>query len=380
MTAPGPKLRGVTWNRPRGLDPLVACASLWRARTGVEISWEQRPSRDGAADPVAELARRYDLVIVAHAQVGEILDAGCMLPLNRPERIRELVRLAAQSAGESFTSYRLFGDQWALPLEAATHAQAWRPDRLARPPRLWDEVVELARHGRVLLPMRPPHALLVFFTLAANLGQPCAATGAAELNDPEFGASVLERMRALMAHVDPDCYAMDATDVFERLTRPDAAQHCAPLIEASVSYARDGAGASRLAFGDIAVAGRQGPVGATLGGAGIAVSAFSAAADKAVDFAFWLASGVVQRGPYADAGGQPANAVAWQDAAVNAACHNFYRDTWTTLDGAWVRPRHAGYLAFQHAAAERINAGLIAADSGAAVMADLNAMFAASFV
>jgi hypothetical protein len=36
-------------------------------------------------------------------------------------------------------------------------------------------------------------------------------------------------------------------------------------------------------------------------------------------------------------------------------------------------------MPFQHAAAERINAGLLGGESGAAVVADLNRMFAESF-
>ena len=72
--------------------------------------------------------------------------------------------------------------------------------------------------------------------------------------------------------------------------------------------------AHRLAFADIPVIGSSGPVGSALGGTGIAVSAFSKAKDAAIDFAYWVASGDVQRGPYAAAGGQPGHAAAWEDA------------------------------------------------------------------
>ena len=90
------------------------------------------------------------------------------------------------------------------------------------------------------------------------------------------------------------------------------------------------------------------------------------AKDAAIDFAYWVASGDVQRGPYAAAGGQPGHAAAWEDQAVNAATGNFYRDTRATLEGAWVRPRHDGYMAFQQAASDRINEGLVGQHDGAA--------------
>ena len=372
-------LRGMTWSHPRGYDPLVACSALWRAKTGVDVVWEQRSLQDFESYPVEDLARRYDLIVIDHPHVGQIVREACLLPLNRPERVAELVRLANQSVGESFSSYRWRGDQWALPIDAATQVQAWRPDRLAAPVATWDDLMDLARVRRVLLPLRPPHSLMTFYTLAANLGVPCGTAGPAELIAPEFGAAVFERLRALAAHLDPACFAMDPIAAFERMALADAAEHCAPYLYGYVSYARPGFRPATLAFTDIPVAGEQGPVGSALGGTGIAVSAFSPAAEDALAFAFWIASADVQRGPYADAGGQPGNAVAWADAHVNAATGNFYRATRATLEGAWVRPRHDGYMPFQHAASERLNAGLQAAHPAARVIADLNAMFSSSF-
>ncbi len=372
-------LRGMTWSHPRGYDPLVACSSLWHARCGVTIEWEQRSLQDFESYPVEDLARRYDLIVIDHPHIGQVVRENCLLALNRPDRIRDIVKLASQSAGESFASYRMLGDQWALPIDAATQVQAWRPDRLAKPPRNWDGVMGLAKQRQVLLPMRPPHSLMVLYTLTANLGQPCASTGEDELNNAEFGGMVLDRLAGLMGHLDPACYSMDPIAVFERMSQTESQEVCAPLIYGYVSYARDGFRPARLAFGDMPAAGKQGPVGSALGGTGIAVSAYTAAPEAAFDFAFWIANGEVQRGPYATAGGQPGNAVAWQDAAVNAAAHGFYRDTWNTLDGAWVRPRHDGYMPFQQAAAERLNAGLRGGERGEAIMHDLNRLFAASF-
>ena len=121
--------------------------------------------------------------------------------------------------------------------------------------------------------------------------------------------------------------------------------------------------------------GSNGPVGSALGGTGIAVSAFSKAKDAAIDFAYWVASGDVQRGPYAAAGGQPGHAAAWEDQSVNAATGNFYSDTRATLEGAWVRPRHDGYMAFQQKASDRIIVNLTSGHPPSQVVADLNHLF-----
>ncbi|TIY00154.1 MAG: carbohydrate ABC transporter substrate-binding protein, partial [Mesorhizobium sp.] len=105
----------------------------------------------------------------------------------------------------------------------------------------------------------------------------------------------------------------------------------------------------------------------------------SKAKPAAIDFADWIASGEVQRGPYASAGGQPGHAAAWDDAAVNAAAGNFYMDTRATLEDAWVRPRHDGYMTFQQAASDRINLGLTEKHDAGRVVADLNRLFLESF-
>ena len=91
------------------------------------------------------------------------------------------------------------------------------------------------------------------------------------------------------------------------------------------------------------------------------------------------ASGAVQRGPYASGGGQPGHAAAWDDDAVNAATSDFYRATRKTLESAWVRPRHDGYMAFQQAASDRINDGLTGKEAARKVVDDLNRLFAESF-
>ena len=227
--------------------------------------------------------------------------------------------------------------------------------------------------------MRPPHALMVFFTIAANLGQPCAATEE-RLVDPEHGREVYERIRAIMAHVDLSAYDRDPIAELKRLAQPGAAVACVPYTYGYVSYALAGFRPARLAFADIPDAGGLGPTGSTLGGAGLAISARSTAPEAAMDFALWVAGPEAQRGPYAAAGRQPGNAAAWQDAAVNETAGDFYRATRATMEGAWVRPRRDGYIAFRDRGAARIIDGLRGGEAAAAsVIRDLNRMYAATF-
>jgi multiple sugar transport system substrate-binding protein len=83
----------------------------------------------------------------------------------------------------------------------------------------------------------------------------------------------------------------------------------------------------------------------------------------------------VQRGLYAASGGQPAHADAWGSDTVNAPARDFYRATRATIDRAWVRPRHDGYMAFQCAASERLNEGLRQGEAPQRIVASLNALY-----
>lgn len=365
-------LRGMTWDHPRGYEPLRACSAIWKQRTGVEVVWDRRSLQDFESFPVDELARRYDLIVIDHPHVGQITRENCLLPLNDEARLAPIAR---GTVGASYNSYRWQGRQWALPIDAATQVQAWRPDRLPAPVRDWDAMLELARVGRVALPLRNPHSLMCLFTLCAHLGAPGAVEGP-DLFDAAVGAEAYERIRELSSYVHGNCNSMDPIAVFEQMAQADSNIDCVPLIYGYVNYTFQGFRTARIAFADIPVVAGRAPVGSVLGGTGIAISARTAHASQALEFALWVAGGEAQSGPYVQAGGQAGHADAWADDRVDAATgHHFYRATRATLEGAWVRPRHDGYMPFQHAASERLNAALRAGEPAATLMTDLNRMF-----
>lgn len=370
------KLKGMTWSHPRGYDPMVAGAEQWLADKGVEIVWEKRSLQDFETFPVEELARNFDMIVIDHPHVGQITKEGCLLPLDVPGREAELKALAEGSVGQSFPSYNWQSRQWAFPLDAATQVQAWRPDLMDNPATSWGEVLRLARAGKVLLPLRSPHSLMCFYTLVANAGTPCTVEG--ELISVEDGVKAFEQLREIALLVKPECFGMDPIAVFEEMVLPDSSIACSPLIYGYVNYAMSGFRDRLIRFADIP-AGAAGVAGSALGGTGIAVSAFSKHPEAAIDFAYWIASGDVQKGLYAASNGQPGHADAWEDDIVNSSTSDFYCETRATLEGAWVRPRHDGYMTFQEAASERINKGLLDNEKAEDVVADLNRLFRESF-
>jgi multiple sugar transport system substrate-binding protein len=339
-------LRGMTWSDPRGYDPVVAAAAAFAAlEPGVSIDWDKRSLQGFESTPVDELAATYDLMVIDHPHVGAVVDEGCLLPLGRHAGPHDLARLQGETVGKSFASYTLAGEQWALPIDAATQVQAIRPDLQPRPETTWEGVMRAARDGAVLWPLRPPHVLMSFFTLSGNMGEPCAVTPG-PLVPRATGRKVLAAMQALADLVDPACRGWDPIATLDALA--DSRSHrLVPLAYLYAPYARLGYRANRIAFHDIPAIGESGPIGSALGGTGIAVSARTAHPELCTRFAIWLASAEVQRGLYSANNGQPGNARAWSDETVNAVVGGAYDQTRMTHEAAWLRPRHSGYMAFQ---------------------------------
>lgn len=365
-------LRGMTWNHPRGIDPLVAHARQYEKQQGVRIEWDARSLEEFEAFPLDQIAARYDLMVIDHPHVGMAAASGCLQPLDTVSREAELSALQGQTVGGSHETYHYAGHQWALAIDAATQVAARRAGALSVWPESFEEVLEVAKAGRVLCPLAPVHALMSFFTLSANSGHPCRVEGNT-LIDVDAGVATLSRLRQLAEIVPGECFVMNPINVFEAMIEQEQWAY-SPLIYGYVSYARDGFRRTRIEFGDIAgtVSGKVD--GSTLGGTGIAVSRLTPHRVQAVAVAFDLASPAVQKGIYAGSGGQPAHQAAWTDDAVNRSAHGFYRNTIKTLDAAYIRPRFDGYIAFQARAGEVVQQALRGGDHRQAVV-QLNALF-----
>lgn len=363
-------MKGMTWDHPRGYDPLAAASRAWAKLHGETIEWDRRSLQDFETYPVEELARHYDMIVIDHPHVGQIADAGCLVALDEACDAEALAEIAAGSVGGSYESYHWNGHQWALPIDAASQVQGWVPRRIAAPARDWDAVVALAKEGRLTIPLRPPHSLMSLFSLCGMNGVTLPVDGDALF--PAAAGTAYERLAELAAIVDPAAYGQDPIAVFEAMAEPASRLAVVPLIYGYVSYALEGFRSVRIAFADVPA---TDPRGTALGGTGIAVSAFGKAPERAAAFAQWIASGEVQRGLYATAGGQPGHADAWSDAKVNAPVDGFYANTRATLDRAWLRPRHDGYMTFQHAASLRLNEALQDGEPAGRALAALNAMF-----
>lgn len=321
------------------------------------LEWKHRPLQDFESQPLRELAEAFDLIVIDHPHLGEAVSEGLLVDLGLADTDGSIELLRKQSVGASHQSYCLNGSQWALAIDAATPVASHRPDRLDLLPANWNEVLELARTGEVILPLRPPHVLMAMFWIANNRGFSVAESPDLFMQ-PEELSIVLAQLRDLAVLVDRSCFEMDPIAVYDRMSGSDDAPAYCPAAYGYVSYARQLFRPFRLRFSDVPEVGTRGTSGTVLGGTGIAVSALSDHGKLAAQYAFWVAGAECQSSAYFDSGGQPGNAIAWENDACNAATDGFFRDTRRTLETSWLRPRYDGYLGFQHTVSLACNAYL----------------------
>ncbi|MFB7251293.1 extracellular solute-binding protein [Microbacterium sp. NPDC056234] len=362
------RLRGITWDHERGRDSIVAASRAYAdAGHDVDVEWEARSLQAFADQDLESLTRSYDLLVIDHPHIPQAAHAGLLAPLPDGEGPDAFV-------GRSDASYRWQGAQYALAIDAAAQVAAYRPDLLAEPPRTWPDVLDLARDGRVLWPAKPIDAFASVFTLSSALQDADAGRGGFAAPDAFTQAwELLGRLRDL---VPAECLHENPIQTADRLAASNRWAY-APLLYGYSNYARAGFREHRLRWTDIPQIDGQ-PRGSMLGGAGLAVSARTAHRDEAIAFASWVATGEVQRGVYARAGGQPGHVSAWTDAALDELTGGFFAGTRRTLELASLRPQHPDYMAVQDAACERVHRGLLTREPAPDVLADLDLLFESS--
>ncbi len=372
------QLSGITWDHSRGYLPLVATAQRWsEIHPGVEIVWHKRSLKAFGDQPLEELAPHFDLLVVDHPFVGYAASHPVLLPLDDALPADFLEDQAAHSVGASYATYldgvpmRL----WALPIDAATPVSAWRPDLLDEPPASWDDLLALARRGRVVLPAVPIDSLMHWYMLCIGLGEEPFVAGDRVVKT-DTGVAALERLRELVVLCDPQCLERNPIATLEALAAGNQPAYC-PFAYGYSNYARPGYAENVLRFGGLVRLDGV-PLRSVLGGTGLALSHSCRDREAALAYVQYVASAACQRGLYFQAGGQPGHRGAWEDEAVNAACGSFFRDTLPTLDAAYVRPRYDGYMQFQDQAGQVVHGYLRNGGDARAAMAELNMLYTAS--
>lgn len=374
-------LRGMTWDHRRAIDPLVQTLPAFRsAHPGIDVHWTSRPLHGFEFTPVEELARTFDLIILDHPFVGNIAATGCLRPLD------DLAAgLEDRFVGPSLQSYVHSGRLWALPVDAACQVAVSRPDLMQRldeaVPTDWAGMLRLGEKARrqgmfLAIPLRGVHSLMSLFTLCANLGRPFGGDGpTAPPLDLATCTKVFGLLRDVLALAPTDCLDWNSIALHDQMATRDDLVFC-PAVYGFVTYA-EADRAKPLRFHDLP--GPNGPQGSTVGGTGLGISVHCRSPEAALTYARFLARPDTQQA-FAAHHGQPAHVTAWDDKGIDRQFGGSFRGTRQTIDAAWVRPRHNGYLPFQADAGPLIEAHLRGHTSEVATYDALCRTFGASFV
>src|ERR1700712_3283076 len=206
-------LTGITWGHSRGITPLLAVSQRYaELHPGVEIKWQKRTLQQFADYPVEELTKKYDLLIIDHPWVGRASATNCVLPLNEYLPQEYLQDQLEHSVGNSHLSYQYNNNQWALAIDAATPAASYRKDLLEKNkiaiPHKWEELIALAKTGKVAVPAIPIDILMNFYSFClAHNGK--LFEHREEITDKQTGIEAIETMKQLYGLLNKEMFAFN---------------------------------------------------------------------------------------------------------------------------------------------------------------------------
>lgn len=342
-------LRGMTWNHTRGVLPMVAAAQRFEElNPHVRITWEKRSLQEFADAPLDQLSAQYDLLVIDHPWAGFAAGTGVLVAMEDVLSAEFLEDQAENSVGPSHASYRYHDKQWALAIDAATPVASWRPDILAerglKVPDSWEQLLDLAKQGLVIMPGIPQDTLMNFYMLCRLPGVGLFASEE-EVVQEEHGVRALEMLRELAQLQPVEIFGWNPIKIYETMTRTDDFAYC-PFAYGYSNYSRRGYARKLLYFGDV-VALDGHPLETTLGGTGLAISSQTKHLDVAAEYVTYAAVRSNQIEQFTENGGQPGHRAAWLDDENNRRTCDYFKSTLPCLDRAYLRPRYAGSLAFQ---------------------------------
>jgi len=375
-------LNGITWGHSRGITPLLAVSQRYtELHPSVEIHWKKRTLQEFADFPIEKLTKGYDLLIIDHPWIGCAAATDCVLPLNEYLPKEYLDDQLKNSVGYSHLSYNYNNSQWALAIDAATPAASYRKDLLeknnAALPQTWQELISLAKLGKAAVAGIPIDMLMNFYMA-------CIAQGTTpfeneeEITDEATGLKAIEMLRELYSAVDKKMFLCNPIAVAELMTTTDNYWYC-PFAYCYSNYSRVGYGANLLAYTDV-VSFNGKKLQTTIGGTGLAVSAFSKHKEIAVDFAGMVVSEECQRTMYVQHGGQPGHLSAWLDKEANVLTNNFFKNVLPVMENGYVRPRYNGYLHFQDHAGMPLQECIMNNGNSKIALNEMNKIYRDSFI
>jgi multiple sugar transport system substrate-binding protein len=374
-------LKILCWGHRRAVDPFRAIQRAFaEKRPDIVLQIDVRPLSDFEHQGMAGVAQEYDIVVYDHPFSGDIAAGRIFVPLEEalanhlgPDRAKRYV-------GPSLASYRLDGHVWGVPIDAATQHAAYRADLLDRyeepVPASWQEAVDLGArlraHGAWLgIAVETPHALLTIGSLMANAGRPWTTDPLQPLSiDGDAFVDAYERIQQLLSHCAPESMAWNSIDLHDAMVARDDVAYC-PCVYGYATYGEADM-RKRLSFADFAGAVVPFHAGSAIGGTAAGLSRFSASREEAIALLSFLLSSQVQDHLIPENHGQAAFVSSWVDEGNDRRFNGFASAVRRSMETAWIRPRHPGYIKFQNEAGRIVAQGLREARHARSVHTDIH--------
>jgi multiple sugar transport system substrate-binding protein len=358
------KLRGITWDNPRGYAPLVATSEAFsKLRPNIKIVWKKRSLKEFGDYPIEKLVKLYDIILIDHPFVGQAYKNNLLVPLEEYLNEEFLKVQENESVGKSYESYRYNGKQLALPIDAAALVSAAKTEEIKEIglsiPRTFNEIFEFAyklpKNRFVAIPMCPTDIWCLFLTL-------CAQIGGENFFDisrgiPErVGLKAIRDIISLKTVAHPDSINMNPINVLDKMADEDDIIY-SPFLFGYINYSKKGWRKKKVEFFDAPLK-KGSKISTVLGGVGIAVSTYSKNIKEAVEYIKYVTTPDIQKGIYFKSGGQPGQLSAWESETINAETNNFFKNTITTMRMAYMRPRIPKWNYFQETSSNIIHKGV----------------------
>ena len=370
-------LKGIAWNHTRGFTSVVATAQRFEElNPNVRITWEKRSLQAFADASLDELTDNYDLLIMDNPHVSIAARDNNLLAFDDYLSAEFIEELANNSVGKSHASYNVGNKQWTLATDAATPIATWREDLVSQQniqiPKTWEELLELAKAGKVAFASIPIDTLMHHYMLCIALGG-SVFESKIEVAPRAIMIEAIKMYKELVDLAPSYCLEMNPIQIAELMTKTDDIVY-SPFNYGYSNYSKNNYADNTLKAGGLVTFNGQ-RLHSTLGGAGVAVSSKTKHAKIAMKYAEFNASEKIQSGFYFDFGGQPGHRKSWLNEEVNKQSKNFFKDTLQTLDEATMRPQYYGYMYFQDEASPVIHNAVTGKISIEAAVDKMNSIY-----
>ncbi|MBD1555849.1 hypothetical protein HC752_02710 [Vibrio sp. S9_S30] len=353
-------IKGLTWDHPRGYQALQS--SLKWAHCPLE-QWDVQPLSGFEETPLHKLADLYDLLVIDHPHLGQAIESDCLQPLDAHLSPLWLEGLKDRCIGKTAHSYWLDNHCWALPLDASSQIMAYRSESRDTTLAINGWLDLLRTQSRFQLCLAGPHATLQLLALSL-------AVGSSGPNNHQFmsthdGVEAVDLMKSLfLASVAPSTF-LNPIEILDALSNTSKFDLC-PFVYGYVNYSQTPA--------TVEVCAPPNNV-SILGGTGIAITKKCHISNELLLYLKKLLSSDIQNTFIPKHAGQPSFKSAWRNTEVNQQVNHFYRHAYATVDNAYLRPRHTGYIEFQDRAAQLIREGLTNRTSSKQLVKEMNLLY-----